>query len=417
MYVAVNSTGLTDEATVVITVNEAPAIIANADTFTLEQGQSCYIIASNLIQNDEANGQITLKEIGNPVGGTVTRNGDNITFTSTGYAYNPAGFSYTVEDSFGTSATGSVYINVTPLTPIEAYIYDNSEDLALMKESYVPPTVQDIFNKWGRFNGNKFYADKAAADSASDVNAKAWQFLTGPDRVSMPLNVDPYNGFISNESLENYTIEATLSSTDGDNDTIGLVIAFVREGSANYILSALRTQGGTQPVKGWGVTYGNGTTGAVYTNAEWVISEKSVGSTSNRWNGSKSRIKIVRTGDIIKCYTTEWNDVSNYQASSEIVIDLTSDERLAKFRGAKPYGYSTFSQPYSTFLDINFSGGINVNKLYNSSTGEVWEYIQGSGWTMLEKTIQQDLGFVREVTNPETGKRFLIKQNSIELIE
>lgn len=40
----------------------------------------------------------------------------------------------------------------------------------------------------------------------------------------MPLNVSPYNGFISPEKLENYTFEATLTSPSSDNNTVGLVI-------------------------------------------------------------------------------------------------------------------------------------------------------------------------------------------------
>lgn len=416
VYIVQNADGLTAEATVTITVEEAPSVIANADTFDLIQGQETYIQASALMQNDEGDGNISLVGISDPVGGTVVRTGDTITFVSTGYAYNPAGFSYTIEDELGTTATGSVFINITPLAPIEAYIYDSTDQMAAMRDSYVPPTIQDIFNTWGRFNGNNYYANKAAADAAGDNNAKAWQFLIEPDRVSMPLNVDPYNGFVSNESLENYTLEATFASNDTDNDTIGLVIAFVREGSTNYILSALRTQGGTEPISGWGVTYGTGLSGAKYNQVEWIVAEKSVGGVSNRWNGKKSRVKVVRNGDTIKCYATDWNDEANYQASSEIVIDLASDPRLAKFRAAKPYGYSTFSQPYSTYLDIQFSGGINVNKLYDIESGQVWEYVEGAGWTLKPTTIQQDLGFVRQVTNPETGKTFLVRQNGIELI-
>jgi hypothetical protein len=277
VYIVQNADGLTAEATVTITVEEAPSVIANADTFDLIQGQETYIQASALMQNDEGDGNISLVGISDPVGGTVVRTGDTITFVSTGYAYNPAGFSYTIEDELGTTATGSVFINITPLAPIEAYIYDSTDQMAAMRDSYVPPTIQDIFNTWGRFNGNNYYANKAAADAAGDNNAKAWQFLIEPDRVSMPLNVDPYNGFVSNESLENYTLEATFASNDTDNDTIGLVIAFVREGSTNYILSALRTQGGTEPISGWGVTYGTGVSGAKYNQVEWIVAEKNVG--------------------------------------------------------------------------------------------------------------------------------------------
>jgi hypothetical protein len=54
-----------------------------------------------------------------------------------------------------------------------------------------------------------------------------------------------------------------------------------------------------------------------------------------------------------------------------------------------------------------------VTKVYDAASGEVWEYIQGSGWTKLETTVQDELGYVRMVTNPETGDTYLIKENEI----
>ena len=401
--------GAQAEGTVTLTVAEAPSVIANADTYTVQQGSEKYILVSDLLANDEGT-SLSFVSYENPVGGTIAKSGDTITFTSTGIAYEPAEFEYTVKDSLNTTATGKVFLNVTPLSAIEAYIYHDSSLLNAKLAGYIPPSVSDIFNNWGRFDGNYFYENK----DASSGNADDWEFLTDPDRVSMPLNVTPYNGFVSPEKLENYTFEATLSSPNSDNDTVGLVIAFVREGSKNYVLSALRTHGGTDPSDGWGVVYGDGETGADYNNrSEWIIDQKSVGGVEGGWSGDQSRVKIQREGDIIRCYTTDWNSVDSYEATSEIVIDLSSDSRLARFKGAQSYGYSTFSQPYSTYLDINLGGALDVTRVFDANNGEVWEYIQGSGWTKLGTTVQQELGYVREVTNPETGDTYLIKEDEI----
>ena len=121
----------------------------------------------------------------------------------------------------------------------------------------------------------------------------------------MPLNVYPYNGFVSPEKLENYTFEATLRSTNSDNDTIGLVIAFVRIGGINYTLTALRNTRGNAPSEGWGVCYGENTN-----YASWIVDKKSVDGTPSGWNGTRSRVKIERNGDSIKCYTTNWDDTA-----------------------------------------------------------------------------------------------------------
>ena len=409
-YRVQNYIGLIATGTVTLTVEAVPPIVAEADTYDLVQGEQLLVLASDLLANDEdGEGRpLTVVSVGNPVGGSVSLAAENITFTGEGYAYQPAGFDYTVQNDLGTTATGSVYINVQPLAPIEAYIYHDSGLLAEKLAAYQPPSVQDIFNSWGRFDGNSFFENKDDPNISS--NASAWQFLSNPDRVSMPLNVYPYNGFVSPEKLENYTFEATLSSPDSDNDTIGLVIAFVQIDGTNYTLTAVRNQGGHSPSEGWGVCYGEGSN-----YYSWIIDSKSVGGTSYGWYGAQSAVKIVRNGDLIKCYATDWNDTATYQAASEIVIDLDSDPRLAKFKGARSYGYVTYSQPDSTYLDIQIGGGLDVSKIYDAASGEVWEYIQGSGWTLLATSVWDELGFVREVTNPETGDTYLIKEDEIIL--
>ncbi len=418
-YSVKNTGELIAEANVRVTVETAPSVIAAADNYDVVQGKQLIVLSSALIANDEGQGNLTITGVGNPTGGDVSVNGDTITFTSTGFAYEPAGFEYTVhDDAYNTTAVGNVYVNIQVLPAVEAYIYHNTAALNEKKNSYVPPTVQDIFNKWGRFNGNAFFENMDDPDI--DRNAAAWIFLEDPDRVSMPLNVTPYNGFVSPEKIENYTFEATLSSPDSDNDTVSLVIAFARIGDENYVLSAERTMGGTSPRSGWGVIYGTGITGANYNDygVEWLINEKAVGENpSYGWSGAKTRVRIERNGDIIKCYTTNWNDAENFQASSEIVIDLASDPRLEKFRGPQSYGYGTYSQPDSTYLDINFNGGMDVTKLIDANTFEVWEYITGDGWTVTDKNAMEELGYVRKVRNPETGIDYLIKKDSIEIVE
>jgi hypothetical protein len=411
------------EGTVTLTVNAKPSVVANADTTSVQQGGEIYLAIDFLLTNDEGT-EIALTNVFNSVGGNVSISGNNITFKSTGLAYEPAQFNYKIVDSLGTEANGTVFVTVDPLPPVDAYIYENADIFNQKKTDYVPPTIINIFNSWGRFSGNEFYPDLASASG----KAAAWNFLTQPDRVSMPLNVDPYNGFVSLEKVDNYTFETTLSSTSSDDDTIGLVIAFVRVDTngdgiedTNYTLNALRTQGHTDPKTGWGITYGTGLSAAKYHNVEWVIAEKEVGPTIRSWAAAgNTRVKIVRTGDIIKCYTTLWGNTGTYEATSEIVIDLNSDPRLAKFKNKTSYGYSTFSQPNSTYLDINFDGGIDPNTMMyvDWSTGavQIWEY-NIDHWEVTNKTIQEVIGYVRVVHNPETGKRYLIKKNSIELIE
>ncbi|MBN2435910.1 MAG: hypothetical protein JXK07_11660 [Spirochaetes bacterium] len=413
------------EGTVAVNVNELPAVVAADHTKEVQQGGELYLTPASFLEGAEGNG-IEFVNAQNAVNGNLTVTSETITFKSTGLAGAVAQFDYIIMDNLGTEAVGTVYITVTPLPVLDAFIFDNADLFEEQKVTYAPPTMQNVFNSWARFDGNNYYENKDA--SGISANAAAWELLEDPYRVSMDLNVSPYNGFLSPQHLENYTFEATVTSSyTTDNDNIGLVIAFVRIDGVNYSLTAMRTKGGMHPKSGWGVVYniGEGASHDNYGNGGRIIEEKAVVSVpSGNWSGDKTRIKIVRTGNIVKCYTTDWNDTENYVAASEIVINLDSDLDLKKFKGAMPYGYVSFSQPYSTYEDINIQGGLDTStmSLINWGEGgtiEVWRYDEmQSQWIIDESSTLQDVyGYVREVVNPVTGARYLIKQNSVEVIE
>jgi hypothetical protein len=416
-YTARNYDGDTATGTVNIYIEAVPPIICNPDTYDLQQGETLLLSKSSLSANDvDGLGQsLTVTDVYNPVGGTVALNGDNISFTSTGVSGFPAQFNYLVSNGTQTQV-GDVYLNVTPLPPIEGLVYDNAEAVQnAISSGYTPPSVQDIFNTWARYDGANYYANKNVASG----QALDWQLLSNPDRVMMPTNTSAGNGFISPDAFDNYTFEATLTSTSTDDDGIGLIVAFNRDSGTNQVLWLNRTQGGVQPSNGWGFVYGDN--GGVST---WVINNVSVGGVNKNstsgdklgWNSRQSRIKIQRQGDIIKAWCTNWNDVNNYQVTSELTLDLNSDSRLYQFKGKQPYGYYTHSQPYSTYLNISFKGGLDASKMYDIETNTTWEYI-GSTWVNTGVTLQEALGYVREVVNPETGVTYIIKGNEIVVKE
>lgn len=404
-YTARNDDGDTQNGTVHITIDAIPPIICNPDTFNLQQGETLLLSKSSLSANDvDGLGKaLTVTAVKNPVNGQVTLNGDNVSFTSTGISGFPAEFDYTVQNTDGMTGTGKVYINVTPLPPIEALIYSTNAELqTALSSGYTPPSVQDIFNTWARIDGASYYTNASTAAGGADD----WQLLSNPDRILMPTNISPGNGIVSPDSFDNYTFEATLTSDNSDDDTIGLIVAYYRDGSTNKTLYLSRTKGGNAPSNGFGLVYSEN--GAI----TWTINNISVDGNVGGWSSAQSRVKIQRQGDIIKCYATNWNDVDNYQVTSEIVLDLNSDSRLAVFKGKKPYGYYTLSQANSTYLDVVFKGGMDASKMYDVENNVLWEYIDGQ-WTNTGKTIQEDLGYVRDATNPETGITYTIKGDEV----
>ena len=83
-------------------------------------------------------------------------------------------------------------------------------------------------------------------------------------------------GFVSPKKYLNYTFEATLTSPNGDDDIIGLIIAFVRIEGVNYFITANRSRGANgnyEPFEGWAVMY---EMGSHATTKHWEIKAKDV---------------------------------------------------------------------------------------------------------------------------------------------
>ncbi|KZN32433.1 Ig-like domain-containing protein [Pseudoalteromonas luteoviolacea] len=410
-YTVENSSGIRKTHFVTMSVVAVPPIVCNPDTFSLQQGEALLISKQQLIQNDEdgSGTGLTLISVSNAQGGTVSLSGNTITFTSTGLAEQPAQFNYRVRNGHSIEQTGIVYINVTPLPELESFVYRTQQQAEQARQSYSPPTMQDIFNNWARFNGNEYFINKQDAETRGSSNATAWYYNASSDSVVMPLNVAPPNGFVSSEKVDNYTLEATLSSDNGDNDTIGVVAAFVREGNINYVLTIVLNTGGTAPSStGCGVYFGYAGVGS---GSDKLLGQYNIG-TGGGWSNRKARVKVQRQGDIFKFYVTPWNQVDNFQSASEIVVDLNSDSSLHRFKGKQSYGYITYSQPNSTYLDTDLRGGLDVSKIYDAQNNTVWEYINGS-WQLISGSLQSHLGYIRKVFNPSSNERFLIAQSSV----
>ena len=389
------------------------------DSLSVRQGETLLISVSTLLANDSDDQGLTLTITGvqSAVGGTVTLNGNTVEFVSTGLAGAPASFEYTVTNGVDT-VIGTVTITVTPLLDTDAYMFADSADVtsALSDVNYIPPTITEIFNTWARIDGANYYE---GTDPNKSTNAAAWQLLANPDRVLMPLNVEPSNGFISPDVFENYTFQATLQSTSADNDGNGLIISFVREGGVNHVLALMASKAGATPSSGYALVYYQDSTwydGTTYTQT--IISAPSFGlDTSGNWAGSQIRLKVQREGNIVRCYASQFNNTGSYLAGSEIVFDMTSRSDTQRFTGLKPYGYMTFSQPDSSYIDIDFNGGIDQEVIYDAENNQVYDWnVSTSSWDLSTDTIQDRLSYVRMITNPNTTERFRVRETEIEYL-
>lgn len=311
---------------------------------------------------------------------------------------------------------------------IQAYVYDTTAEVNTFKSSHVPPSQSAVFNTWDRTTDTTGYFPGGAGATG---DAAAWTFATNPDRIVQPLNTGSWTSFISPLTYDNYEFETTLSSTNADDDVIGMTAAFARiNGTTNLQLIVARTCGG------WAQQ--NGTAAAQAHNFAFNIDgltlpdedksklqAKLIGSNRSNaatpagpgWAGIFSRIRVVRRGNTITAYCSDWSTDRTtvpLLESSVITLDMTTIPALAPLLSTAKYGYTTISQAQATYYDTTFSGGLDTGRVVDLQTNTVWKYnFSTSAWAATAITPKDELGYVRTVANPDTGKTYFVTQDAV----
>ena len=372
----------------------------------------------------------------------------------------------------GEAASFTSSVNILPLLQqFNTKVYTTADELAFNRElavRFVPQSARDIFNSWPRAERSMFWENKAHIDrqppdwpvrSAAQNAAKQWIFYENPDRVNQPQNSSYQNHFISPDSLENYTFESTLFSSDGDDDVNGLVIAFDNTAEsincqvigdhelsecihpdignisrvANFLVVTRQTMG----------TRGNGVSWlhpkfAVYNLRHYrrgtseIRSQERVGFVTIPqdintvgWSRQYTRVKVVRDGDDISVWATPFQDIKpdpeNPQYHPEpIELNLMDHVSYHKYAGEKRYGYTNLSQRSSQYYDNILSGGSlerrDVQILFDLDSGDVTKYYKKTDGDPIEQNVarlQSDIGYLRPLYNEETGKKYLLMRDGI----
>lgn len=350
------------------------------------------------------------------------------------------------------------------LPDLNALVYgESAEDRIYLQNKlagYAPPGMAEIFHKWGRFSKNLWYNSASEIRTLPELSycntginpttgvfnqgtipgtttkinpgthgncmnnpefvATSWTLMQAPERILCAANAGVVTGFVSPLSFEYYKHSAIVTSTNNDDDTIGIVIAFVRDSAGvNHVLAAVRTQGGFSPALGWGlVYYKDGSASKVLNNLDvgGVFRNGTAAPNNNGWSGRMSKISVVREGDLIIATASPWGMTEGSLVladSSKITIDLSNmDLGLSIFRGARPYGYMTLSQLGSEYRDVQFSTGTNETYVYDLVNKIVYER-QASGKYQSRSDLDAftHIGTPRKVGNPDTGKIFQLNVN------
>lgn len=288
---------------------------------------------------------------------------------------------------------------------------------------------KDVFSTWKRIALNG--SDPNAVPSEIDT----WTYDETTDTVNCTVNSVSTVGFISPNAYDHYTFEVDLSSSNGDDDAIGLCLAYIATGNGAYSLCLYRQAGSNvQPLEGvtsksafpLAVIYQpgvssqpnfdstqrlvKGTAGSmVYPDGTAIPSTGIPGNGLNKgWDVfGKVRLKVVRAGNIITIQSANGSGATTYPPENMITIDLNASDDLKKFLVPCRVGFLAYSQPNASFKSI-VQPGVN-DQIVDARDNSIWTY-NGSTWT--QSFFNESNAPVKEgriYKNTITGKLFFVQ--------
>lgn len=303
------------------------------------------------------------------------------------------------------------YFDATlPLTDVSVNAYTNATELNNALATITPPSTRQIFDTWARFSGDSYYAPGITGDT----DAMAWYWDDAQQSAVQPNNTTPYVGFISNYATENYDLEVTLQSTNGDDDFISVVLAFYRDttnnlnNTLNLTMSAGAAGWSGRPGK-WPAVTLNTDTNMV---AQWATQTDRYkefalyqGEDVAGWAGRYRKAKISRKGDQFVVQLSDWNSPT-YNPALTMSVNLNADPLLTKFKGPSQYGFATMSQPAATFKNLTLQDGYRWDVILDIANNRVYRYLNGA-WALVEGvTIHQVFGAPRVIKTITGNKSY-----------
>ena len=259
----------------------------------------------------------------------------------------------------------------------------------------------EIYNTWNRISH-----DSSLTYPASSSETNAWQ-LTASGDIQATVNSSTYIGFISPTTFTGYELEATMSSTNGDNDMISFVLGYFEENGQQHTLNFARIRSGMMFSSGWATGtnfgqvygFGGGDTGVSPTGAQNFLNTGVVGTEnySGGWSSVETRVRVVKDpiNKTIDIYATPYAASHNDALMTYVTtIDLDANDYMRKFQDSA-FGFSCWSQNASSWTDISFTPTV----AFDPQTVKEGEIAVGGLSVRLNKTeelLDMELGAFRE---------------------
>lgn len=275
----------------------------------------------------------------------------------------------------------------------DTLIFPNDIASEYMKK-FTPPTATQILNSWARTDNQDYFPDPS--NIPSNKEASLW-YIDGAGNFVQPNNTVHLNTIISPDYLDRYTLTSTLTSSNGDDDYIGLVV------SADYIngeyialIAGIHTKGLSTPKFSI----------QLYRNGVGLWSQGTiVGSNSlpslNGWSNNRVTIQVIKDRNKVKVRRTNWNSSGFVE---DLDIDIYSDlpSELNWLADKQRYGFATLSQADSKYLNYSVDTGSSFKSdtVYNYS-GDKFIFNNNS-WSLSSVKLGNDFSLPRNFINPLT---------------
>jgi hypothetical protein len=206
-------------------------------------------------------------------------------------------------------------------------------------ESLVIPSFREVFDTWYRFSHR---SDGVYPSLPAETTT--WEYLPATDSIRNLTNSSSCVGMVSNSLVGDYEFECAVSSTNADDDHIGIVLGFAIIDGVEHTLIAYATGTDTRDYSFF-VAY-NYTQSLHGGRVLWQFNQP----LRKGWDElGECTIRAVKVGNRIDLEFSPFSGASE-SVGATYTVELTGD--LEKFRGSTRFGYTAQSQAYSTWRNI-----------------------------------------------------------------
>ncbi|HVW97493.1 MAG TPA: hypothetical protein VHA56_16085 [Mucilaginibacter sp.] len=309
------------------------------------------------------------------------------------------------------------------------FVYTDDQLTAAMSRGKA--TQYQIFKNFYRYSHGGSQSDPTGQAQNNYIpgqpsQTNSWTYDTLANKVTSTYNSGSAIGLVSRDKYDHYVHTVTVGANDGttpDNDRIGVEIAFVQgPDSVSNNAYGLNPADFTWPVDVTSPKVLNEHSLTLFVNRDdttlsyFIVydykktTQKTIANgsaqaglwkTLSNWAGNSVDLKVIRSGDTITTYRSQFSDAPGGKGSLAypLTVNLNSDPVLAKFKGKQSYGYAAQSQEAAFYSNISFSASNNT--IYDLRNRQVYVY--------------RDTGYAVDPTKTiytENGQRFFFRDTS-----